>query len=303
MVADNYIERFAKKSNLKQIHVDWIGRSMNKISFKKAVINGQGEMKLDEPFYEGVHIFREKEGPDDAILYTYRKDGLDVGDLIVKQTFRKDSSEIVDSRECFLLFEEAPRVDGSQEIRVFSTIEANVIAHEKGGSYFAAYFKGDMRNESQLDYSLKVNFAAPDMTALMIVPIKQRLVLNSDVYVDIKSVRSSKTTPGFSWRVEDKDELTTADVQYVSIKKILRDPEIEEEPIDPTEPLLPTLAAGVVHEVPTYGAHFAASRYVKITKRQARLITFEVPSTAGELEITTMNELGEEVKITYLVVI
>lgn len=303
VVEDNYLERFAKKQNIKIKSVDWIKKSINKISFNKGLVNNNGDVKVIGFELSGVHIFKEREGPDNGILYTYRTDGLSTGDIIVKRSLNKNQIENEENQEVFILFEETPRVDGSADIKVFSTIEVNAIVKAKDETYFAAYFKGEMRRESLLEYSAKVNLAATDMVALLIVPVKQRVVLHSDVFTRIKSLRGAVTNYNVSWQVEDKDDLTTADMQYVSLRKTLREPITETSPIEPEKPVLPTIAAGTTQQVSTYGAYFAASRSVKVIKRQAELITFEAPSTVGELVITTRNSLGQDVPTTYLVVI
>lgn len=282
--------------------MDWISNSINKVQIKKGRIDNLGNLSVEGNACDAVHIFQDKEGPNNGILYTYREDGFELGDLIVKQSFQY-GEELVGNRETYFLFEESPRVDGSENTRVFTTIEANAIVEAKAGTFFPAYFKGEMRAKSLLDYSTKVNLAATDMVALLIVPIKQRVVLHSDVFIHIKSLRGAVTDYNASWQVEDKDDLTTAGMQYVSLRKTLREPITETPPIEPEEPVGPTITAGTTQQVPTYGAYFTASRSVKVIKRQAELITFEAPNTAGELVITTRNNLGEDIETTYLVAI
>lgn len=313
MVTDNYIERYKQKNDKTlKVSVDWIENSINQVDISKCYVDNKGELVIEDLLLKAVHIFKEKEGPDNAVLYTYRDDGLQLGDMIVKQAFDKNGEELLMNREVFLLFEEAPRVDGSTDIRVFSTIEANAIIKEANGTYFLGYFKGEMRSESQIDYALKVNLATLDSLAMLIVPRREFQVLNRHIFTEIKSTKTGESSY-FSWEVSDKDDITTSGMQYVSIKKILREPEIiiedpEEEiptdPEEPTEPVVPAIiAANSTVEVVTSGGYFAADQNVKILQRKATLVVFEAPIMPGELNISTKNAEGEIITTKYMVII
>ena len=308
MVTDNYIERYKLRNDKTlKVSVDWIENSINQVDISKCHVDSKGELVIEDLLLKAVHIFKEKEGPDNAVLYTYRDDGLQLGDMIVKQAFDKHGEELLMNREVFLLFEEAPRVDGSTDIRVFSTIEANAIIKELNGTYFLGYFKGEMRSESQIDYALKVNLATLDSLAMLIVPRREFQVLNKHIFTEIKSTKTGESSY-FSWEVSDKDDITTSGMQYVSIKKTLREPEIiiedPEEEI-PTEPVVPAnvIAANSTVEVVTSGGYFAADQNVKILQRKATLVVFEAPIMPGELNISTKNAEGEIITIKYMVII
>lgn len=308
MVTDNYIERYKLRNDKTlKVSVDWIENSINQVDISKCHVDNKGELVIEDLLLKAVHIFKEKEGPDNAVLYTYRDDGLQLGDMIVKQAFDKHGEELLMNREVFLLFEEAPRVDGSTDIRVFSTIEANAIIKELNGTYFLGYFKGEMRSESQIDYALRVNLATLDSLAMLIVPRREFQVLNKHIFTEIKSTKTGESSY-FSWGVSDKDDITTSGMQYVSIKKILREPEIiiedPEEEI-PTEPEAPAnvIAANSTVEVVTSGGYFAADQNVKILQRKATLVVFEAPIMSGELNISTKNAEGEIITIKYMVII
>ncbi len=308
MVTDNYIERYKLRNDKTlKVSVDWIENSINQVDISKCHVDNKGELVIEDLLLKAVHIFKEKEGPDNAVLYTYRDDGLQLGDMIVKQAFDKHGEELLMNREVFLLFEEAPRVDGSTDIRVFSTIEANAIIKELNGTYFLGYFKGEMRSESQIDYALRVNLATLDSLAMLIVPRREFQVLNKHIFTEIKSTKTGESSY-FSWEVSDKDDITTSGMQYVSIKKTLREPEIiiedPEEEI-PTEPVVPAnvIAANSTVEVVTSGGYFAADQNVKILQRKATLVVFEAPIMPGELNISTKNAEGEIITTKYMVII
>lgn len=308
MVTDNYIERYKQRNDKTlKVSVDWIENSINQVDISKCHVDNKGELVIEDLLLKAVHIFKEKEGPDNAVLYTYRDDGLQLGDMIVKQAFDKHGEELLMNREVFLLFEEAPRVDGSTDIRVFSTIEANAIIKELNGTYFLGYFKGEMRSESQIDYALRVNLATLDSLAMLIVPRREFQVLNKHIFTEIKSTKTGESSY-FSWEVSDKDDITTSGMQYVSIKKTLREPEIiiedPEEEI-PTEPVVPAnvIAANSTVEVVTSGGYFAADQNVKILQRKATLVVFEAPIMPGELNISTKNAEGEIITTKYMVII
>lgn len=308
MVTDNYIERYKLRNDKTlKVSVDWIENSINQVDISKCHVDNKGELVIEDSLLKAVHIFKEKEGPDNAVLYTYRDDGLQLGDMIVKQAFDKHGEELLMNREVFLLFEEAPRVDGSTDIRVFSTIEANAIIKELNGTYFLGYFKGEMRSESQIDYALKVNLATLDSLAMLIVPRREFQVLNKHIFTEIKSTKTGESSY-FSWEVSDKDDITTSGMQYVSIKKTLREPEIiiedPEEEI-PTEPVVPAnvIAANSTVEVVTSGGYFAADQNVKILQRKATLVVFEAPIMPGELNISTKNAEGKIIDTKYMVII
>lgn len=300
MVRDNYVERFKKRNN-QQEDVDWISNSINKVQIKKGQINHLGNLSVEGNACDAVHIFQDKEGPNNAILYTYREDGFKLGDLIVKQSF-KNGEELVGNRETYFLFEESPRVDGSENTRVFTTIEANAIVKAKAGTFFPAYFKGEMRTELKISYSAKSNVSTLDNLALLIVPRSQFQVHNKDTFEEIKNFKGAYGS-NFSWEVEDKDEITTQGMQYVSIKKTLKVPNETTPEEEEGENKLPILAAGSVARVPTNQAHFAATPPVKVTKRTATEITFDVPGEPGEIVIETKGENGEIITTPYLIVI
>ena len=195
---DRYKNR-TKQSIPDPADAPFIENALNKITIQKVE---SGEPLGEE--LEAVLIFKDKDGPDSGILYTYKDDGLDVGDTIVK----KGSIEETDSY--FILVEEVKRVDGSRVIRVFNTLEANVwLSLEADTKEYPGYIVSNLKK--QIDTDEKNTIITEGKHATVVIPKSYGFNIN-----DILSIKNiiSKEESYSDWRIDGKDDVSSPYIVY-----------------------------------------------------------------------------------------
>lgn len=304
-MVDNYLERHRKRNDdsaagQSSTGTDWIGKSINKVPIHKSVVNiNTGKLTISPDSMTAVHIFKEKEGPDNGILYTYTADGLKCGDLIVKNVEQVDLQDLA-PKQVYMLYEESPRVDSSAFISVFTTLETNAIICIDTATYIAGYFMGRMKKLIGLDYRNEANIASADQDASLIVS-KDVKIYPATIIRGVKSFFDTEY-PQYSWQVQDIDLTSSSTMQYVTISKTLSVPftpipEPEEEGVVNKT----TLQAGQTLEVVTASGYITTNPSAMIIKKTASRITLEVPLIPGNFSIITKNSDGELITTEYLI--
>lgn len=258
----------------------FIERALNKVKVHKFT---SGE--LDHRELEVVLIFKDKEGPDNGILYTYEKDGLNVGDSIVKKSNEKDRYVY------YLLIEEVKRVDGSQTIRVFNTLEVNVVFKSKDNQQVSqGYLLSNLRNN--IRESARGGVVLELKTAILVTSRKNGIRLGN--VLNVSNLITGEESYA-SWMVDGIDDISSPGVYYVHLKQVLKEklPNYEEEMGENEVKSFSNLT------LPTHNGYIKTVPNASILVRTADEVTITVPDLEGELVVTVKNDKNELIEKVY----
>ena len=290
-----YLDRYRKKTGASQPNAagnPFIERALNKVLVHKYV---SGE--TDGDGCEAVLIFKDKEGPDNGILYTYKDDGLNIGDTIVKKSSEKENNVY------YLIIEEVKRVDGSQVIRVFNVLETNVLfttkkQNEKLPAYLISNLRNNVRDSSREGNILELK------RAIMVAPKTYKLTLDSKL--NIENLITNEESYA-SWLVEGIDDISTPHINYIHLTQVLKeDFDKEEEPIEPPQDedgedieVEDTLVALTALTLATYRGYVKTTPDAILLERGATEVIIQVPDIEGLFVVEVKNELNEIVEYKY----
>lgn len=277
----DYLTRYKKRVGGSETPIsDFIKHALNKIEVHKYE---SGEPIGDS--LEAVLIFKDKEGPDTAILYTYAEDGLKVGDSIIKKGQREENDSF------FLILEEQKRVDTSVHIRVFNTLETNVNilgSDEKKPAYAVSNLSSTIRTSERQGGSIEVK------KTVLVAPRKYRIQLED--ILDLENL-STKEKSYASWRVEGIDDITSPHVVYAHLEQTTK----KKDPVDEeTEPNVETVKSGSILELVTEDGFIQTSPTSRVIERKATRVRIQVPSDTDTLSVT-IKENGMEKETVYKV--
>lgn len=252
----------------------FIEKALNKIIVQKFV---GGETSGNE--LEAVLIFKDKEGPDYGVLYTYADDGLNVGDTIVKKGERKENDVY------FLLIEEVKRVDTSVTIRVFNVLETNVNI-EGAETLRPAYMLSNLRNKIREPGrgGLEIESGA----ALLIAPQSYKLRL--DDILNVTNLISGESA-AVSWQVYGIDNVTSPIVAYHHLTQVLKAPiKVEMKTYTAADQ---QVNQGEVITFATEDGHIQTTPTARVMSRKASEVKVQIPIMTGLLavEVKEDNEL------------
>lgn len=277
----DYLERYKKSIAGSEAPVDdFIKHALNRIQvhkYKDGESIGEG--------LEAVLIFKDKEGPDTAILYTYEKDGLKVGDSIVRKGFREEEDAF------FLLLEEQKRVDSSKVIKVFNTLETNVSI--KGydtpkPAYAISNLKSVIRTSQKQGGSIEVK------KTLLVAPRDYKIRLED--ILDLENLLTGEQSYA-SWRVEGIDEITSPNVVYAHLEQTTKK---KDEKPEPFEPNVETVKPGQTLELSTESGFIKTVPSARVIDRKSERVRIQVPAGTDTL-IVTVKKDGIEVETIYKV--
>jgi hypothetical protein len=117
-------------------------------------------------------VYRYQEGPDEAIVYTFKKDDLRKGDYFVY-----DHTD-------YLVYEDQKLVDENVDHKKHRAVECNVSFSFQGDIY-KGYFVSTLRRKSDPDLEGK-QLLMPDEMPLLILPKNNALTINSVFFIDDK---------------------------------------------------------------------------------------------------------------------
>lgn len=277
----DYLTRYKKRVGGSETPIsDFIKHALNKIEVHKYE---SGEPIGDS--LEAVLIFKDKEGPDTAILYTYAEDGLKVGDSIIKKGQREENDSF------FLILEEQKRVDTSVHIRVFNTLETNVNilgSDEKKPAYAVSNLSSTIRTSERQGGSIEVK------KTVLVAPRKYRIRLED--ILDLENL-STKEKSYASWRVEGIDDITSPHVVYAHLEQTTK----KKDPVDEeTEPNVETVKSGSILELVTEDGFIKTLPTSRVIERKATRVRIQVPSDTDTLTVT-IKENGMEKETVYKV--
>lgn len=281
------LERYKKKvgiSRPKAASNPFIEMALNKITIHKYV---SGETSDEE--FEAVLIFRDREGPDNGILYTYQKDGLDIGDVIVKEGSTKEQNAY------YLILEEVKRVDGSEVIRVFNALETNVLfttktSSEKLPGYLLSNLKNIIKSNTREGMTLE------SKKAVLVAPKSYKVRL--DEKMNMENLITGEESYA-SWLVEGIDDISTPHINYMHLSQILKDnfepdvprEDLEDEEGDPIEAEVVDALTSIT--LATSGGYIKTVPQTTIMDRKANRVIVLVPEITGLFEVHVKDSSGE----------
>lgn len=278
----DYLTRFRNKASVIQEATskisDFIAASTSKIN---VVVEGQVNA------IPIVFINNDKEGIDEAIIYTYAENGLSVGKYFTWEEWT------------YLVYKEVKNVKRENYIDSFNAVKCN-INFELNGSNIKAHFQGPMRlHRSILDEAAQTLGFDAKIRSVIMVPSVYNIKINNEFYIE-----------DTGWRVESLDKFTTPGISYLNmaLKNL-----VDTEKISTNEPeITPLLMSmdiaapieeldpGITYTFNTEDAYFNSSAQLNIKERKKTSIKFSIPFGVKELEIET-KELGGIIKKSYKV--
>lgn len=277
-----YLDRYRKRvlGNPETAKANFIEMALNKITIQKYE---SGEIL--ESKYDAVLIFRDKEGPDYAKLYTYADDGLKVGDCIVKKGEREENDVY------FLITEEVKRVDTSVKIRVYNTLEANVnvsVNDELKPAYFTSNLRSKIRASGRGGVEIEVK------ESVLVAPISYNLKL--DEVLNISNLTTNHF-PNISWQVYGTDDISSPTVAYHHLTQVMK----KQEPVTGLSVNLDGKAyVGEVIRIDSEHGFLETSVAATVVKRTATYVEVQVPVT--DIFRVTVKQDGETKILEYEVI-
>ena len=243
--------------------------------------------------YDAVLIFRDREGPDEGILYTYEKDGLKTGDSIVKKGSRDENDAY------YLLVEEVKRVDGSAAIRVFNVLETNVLfSTQDSQEKRPAYLVSNLRRVTSTGSNSRDGFALESKGATLVAPKGYKLRLDSKLNIENLITKEESYA---SWLVEGIDDVSTPNINYIRLQQVMREEFDYTTPSTEDEEGNEKLDAFSSLTLPTFDGYVKTTPAANLLDRRADRVIIQVPAGPGKFLVETKNEQNEVVKHNYII--
>ncbi len=226
-------------------------------------------------------VYRYQEGPDEAIVYTFKKDDLRKGDYFVY-----DHTD-------YLVYEDQKLVDENVDHKKHRAVECNVSFSFQGDIY-KGYFVSTLRRKSDPDLEGK-QLLMPDEMPLLILPKNSALTINSVFFIDDKP-----------WHVVEYDSITNKGITYYYLERDFKrnSEEFESQVFDfiPDEENFtqepePTITPEETEEVAlrpltdyyftTEEGIFSATPKVDVISREKTKVHFQIPLGISEVSIST----------------
>ena len=236
-------------------------------------------------------VFDYKEGPDEAIVYTYKADNLLKGDYFIFND------------GYYLVYEDVKLTDESFDFKKQKAVECN-ITFTYNDQVYHGYYTSSLRRLTDPDFVGRQGNVA-DEQSLIILPFNETIQTNSEFIINNKP-----------WKVVQYDDITNKGITYYYVDRnfIRNAPEDEEEAeeiiyIDETAPQTQeedtsteeevlTLRPATEYIFTTEGAFFASNPRANVISRTPTSVKFSVPFGISMISITTRLG-GESVEKTY----
>lgn len=231
-------------------------------------------------------VFNDKEGPDEAIVFSFIVDDLQKSDYLVYENTN------------FLVYEDIRLTDSDINYKKQRAVECNVIFGFEDKNYIG-YFRSSLRGSESPDFVGK-EMIKPNETPILILPTNDDISINSEFAIE-----------GKPFKVSEYDNITNKGITYYYLERGFTKKEgpIGDSVVDPgssedeiVEDRGDELRAMVEHTVDTENAYFAASPRVEVIARTRSKITFKIPFGISEVVLETRKE-GEVLSKLYRVVI
>lgn len=282
MYDQDYVNRFRRKvgaeaSTTAQIG-DIIAQSLSKID----VLLGDATTAIPVAF-----INKDKESGNEAIMYTYEKDKVQIADYITAL------------ERVYLVYNEIKNVKREQYIRAFRLAECNVSFDFKGTT-IKAVFKGPGRSKYSEEEELLQNFGVTSTAeAYMILPSSIAATLSLGVNTPIMIENKG-------WKTTVEDSITNKGISYFALQEYFmantdKTSENEVLPlVPPVEDLTSEILAGITQIFETETGYFKVDKTIQILERTATSVKFIIPFGINEINIEVKKN-GEIVSEYYKV--
>jgi hypothetical protein len=244
-------------------------------------------------------VFRHKEGPDEVLVYSLKKDKLHKSDYFVYD----DTN--------YLVYEENILTDDEISYKKQKAVECNVAFHFNGNVY-KGYFTSSVRRKDDPEFEGR-QLLMPDENPLLILPTNSEITINSFFNIE-----------GKPWNVVEVDYITNKGISYYYLERDFKRTIPEVEPLieilsfaNELEPLTQegespvpmmmliepnaaesdditgeqelALRSMVEYTFNTEGAYFSATPKVEVVSRTKEKIVFKVPFGIFQVSISTKN--------------
>lgn len=267
---DPYVVRFRKRAEVKAV-------TSTKISDIIARSTSRVEVYLENNVNAIPVIFinDSKESGTESIMYSYTKNGVEVGNYI---TFRGDK---------YLVYKEIKNLKQEDYIEVFRLVLCN-ITFNFNGSDIKAYFRGSLRSVQSEESNLAQHFGVQSTgEAFIIFPSSYSMKNNDSFSINEKG-----------WRVTYLDNTTNAGINYAALEEynLVNTEKTSENEVETLiMPMAMTFAApeekqilaGITQSFKTEGGYIKTDKTVKITERTANLVKFIIPFGIDNIIIET----------------
>ena len=262
---DDYINRFKNKVGLENTASarisDIIAQSLSRV-----------EVLLErlQKAIPVIFINKDKEGGDESIMYSYKTDGVRIGDYVT--AFDKSH----------LVYKEVRNLKREDYIDCWNTAMCN-INFEYGGNTIKAFFRGRLRAVQSEEENLKLNFGIDSsVEAYLVVPSSYNIARNEPIVIN-----------GEGWRTISIDSSTNAGISYVSLEEYIIANTTKTSVNEDTEPgptlepdNTPVLKSNLTLDFTTEDGYFTADKKLKIIERTATNVKVIIPSEVSEINIS-----------------
>lgn len=282
MYDQDYVNRFRRKvgseaSTSAQIG-DIIAQSLSKIE----VLLEDATTAIPVAF-----INKDKESGNEAIMYTYEKDGVNVANYVTALD------------RIYLVYKEIKNVKREQYIRAFRLAECNVSFDFKGTT-IKAVFIGSGRSKYSEEEGLLDNFGVTSTAeGYMILPSSIAATLSLGVNTPIMIENKG-------WKITVEDSITNKGISYFALEEyfIADMDKTSENEVDqivpPVENPASEILAGITQVFETETGYFKVDKKIQILERTATSVKFIIPFGINDINIEVKKN-GEIVSEYYKV--
>ena len=223
--------------------------------------------------------FNNEEGPDEALVYTFKNDEL----------LKSDYYTYNDNY--YLVYENVKMSDEGVNWKKQKSLECN-ISFEISNEIVRGYFLSSLRS-AKFNTLEKNKIITPDQTGLLIVPSRSDLLIGTEIKLGNKG-----------WKIKDYDSISNSGVSYIYMERSILE-NTEDDILEPheEEPQSNNILNPMVeYNFDTQNAYFNTSVPVNILQRSPFNIKFSVPFGIDEITITTLDDSLNEITRTYEVI-
>lgn len=278
---DPYVVRFRKKAESKgspvKAGIDIIARSTSKV---EVTIEGK------QNAIPVIFINDSKESGTEAILYSYIKDGVQLGNYI---TYLGDS---------YLVYQEIKNLKQPDYVKVFKLVLCNV-TFSFNGSTIKTYFRGSLRSVQSEESNLAQRLGIESLgEAFIITPSSYSLRTNDYFKINDKGWRitylDNTTNPGITY--SGLEEYIITDTEKTSVNEV----ELLTPQLMSVEEFFPELKSGLDYSFDTEEGYISFDKKIKIISRTLNSIKINIPFGIDDVTIS-IKKNGEIVSTYYKV--
>ena len=236
-------------------------------------------------------VFRHQEGPDEVLVYSFKKDRLQKSDYFVYDETN------------YLVYEENKLTDDEINYKKQKAVECNVTFNYKGHCY-KGYFVSSVRRKSDPDFEGR-QLLMPDEVPLLILPTNEEITINSFFNIE-----------GKPWNVIEYDNITNKGITYYYLERdfnriipeegetivelTYEDESVSITPQTESNEVELALHPMLEYTFTTENGYFSATPKVEVITREKDKIIFRVPFGIAQVVIEIKKD-GDIIEATYQV--